>query len=149
MTATLETIICPPWCTTGTDQYPCRGEHSAISAGSYIPASAGHFGRVETIDGHAGDFVGVGLYWAQAWGEGVELNITTTTGAPFDDRQVNFKLAEALAFATEIVLMLDAAVAGSGISIGGFGDKFIGEMIEELVGSTESLRDHLKSEVPA
>lgn len=124
---------CPDWCTAGSKQYPCRGEHTAISSGSYVPATGGHFDRSETIDGGKVPVVGVGLYWAEAWGEGQE--VTLSIGE--DQGYVSFKPGEALTLATEIVVMLQAMVHASDISIAG------AEKVLELVAMAKALESGL------
>jgi hypothetical protein len=129
---------CPEWCTNNTEDNTCHGEHHAISAGSYILASGGFFDRVETIDGASVPAVGVGLYWAEHWGEGQELFVQVG-----DDISLNFKPNEALALATEITIMLQAMVHASDINITG------AERVLELAGVSEALKAMLTKKVSA
>ena len=126
---------CPAWCASGTKEHPCHGEHHAISAGSYILATGGHFDRSEHCDGGRVPTVGVGLYWAEHWGGGQELFVQVG-----DEWSINLKPAEALALTTEMVIMLQAMVHASGIGIED------GHRVLELVSVAEALKSALVRE---
>ncbi len=128
---------CPEWCTAGDGKYPCRGEHTATSAGSHVPASGGHFARAEALDDAQVPLVAVGLYWAEAWGEGQELTVAIGE----DGGWLSFKPGEALAFATEVAIMLQAMVQASGISVTD------AERVLELHAMSKSLKSMLTKKV--
>ncbi len=129
---------CPEWCTNNRDGNRCRGEHYAVSLGSFILATGGHFAPAHSPDSPIVPTIGVGLYWAEHWGEGQELYLEVG-----DHTSLNFKPAEALALATEITTMLQAMVHASSISISG------AERVSELVAMANSLDSMLTKRVDA
>lgn len=142
-TAPPPSLTCPDWCTHGTAEYPCRGEHMAMSAGSNVPATGGHFDLTAlALDEAVAPVVGAHLYWYEAGREGIEVSIQITQGER--DMSASFKPSEALQFAIEFTSMLQAAVA-TGVK---FGLVDTGSRVDELIALTTSIRSTLTAEVP-
>ena len=131
---------CPNWCTAGTDEHPCRGEHRGASVYGYVPATAGYV--IEgTPSGSSMDAVEVGLSWPEPWGQGQALTLPIVGGGK--DVSVEFKPSEALSFAVSVAEMLDLLVAS--------GSRFLldQERVVELVDHAEAISACVSVEVSA
>jgi hypothetical protein len=123
---------CPVWCTAGSEEYPCDGEHRTTSAYGYVPATASHV-HWGTPEGTSMNAIAAGLSWPEDWGEGHSLTLHLVGGEK--DESIDFKPSEALTFATSVVEMLACMVQG-GVQI-----MFDIERVLELIENAESIRD--------
>lgn len=132
---------CPAWCTAGTDEYPCHGEHATQSVKSYIPVSGGFMWPADE-QGASVPAILVGASWPEPYGEGQTVNLQIY-GMP-DDVQLDLKLNEALTLVASLAEMLDL-ITSNGVHFL-FGPSQVLDAIEALEGVRDA---HLRAEVKA
>lgn len=106
-----DTSTCPGWCTAGTADHPCNGEHLHLDNERSVAASGSAF---PTIDERGAIFpaVGAGLNWSPHEGRGLHLHLWVT-GAQVDaagDLSLDFPLNDAFTLAVQILEMYAKAI---------------------------------------
>lgn len=96
-------VSCPSWCTSGSSEYPCYGDHADDKV--FVPATGATRPTVVDAEGGAAfPVVGVGLDWAEVDGRGTSL-VLWSTGVG-DDHEVYFQPWEAQKLVAELTARL-------------------------------------------
>jgi hypothetical protein len=113
---------CPAWCTSGSEQYPCRGDHYDIA--TYLPASGGRSDCITPETGAAWPVVGVGLTFCEMKDEDECPTIMIhVTGYGPGDRDIDENVFLRPREAADLIEVLQGRLAalGGGAELGSAG----------------------------
>ncbi|KQY58908.1 hypothetical protein ASD11_04575 [Aeromicrobium sp. Root495] len=105
------------------------------SSHGWVPATGGVFNNADALT-RPGTTVSTGLYWAEAWGGGIEVNLNINSEDV--DEQANLKIGEAIRLTRELVMVIEA-VAFEGTL---FED---GEVLEEIASTATDVVAFVKA----